>query len=82
MRRSTTALIFGVALSAGVFSGVAVAQQQSPVPGMSSDDLNTALDFAKAGLNKASTRRVPIRRCRSRIRAMCATPARAARPSR
>ncbi|NMV37447.1 MliC family protein [Ralstonia insidiosa] len=53
MRRSTTALIFGVALSAGVFSGVAVAQQQSPVPGMSSDDLNTALDFAKAGLNKA-----------------------------
>ncbi|MGT2431139.1 MliC family protein [Cupriavidus basilensis] len=35
-----------------VFSGVATAQQ-SPVPGMSSDDLNTALDFAKAGLNKA-----------------------------
>ena len=81
MRRSTTALIFGVALSAGVFSGVAVAQQQSPVPGMSSDDLNTALDFAKAGLNKAIDQ-VPTRRCRSRTRAMCATPVRAARPSR
>ncbi|MFX6226271.1 hypothetical protein ABTF68_22625, partial [Acinetobacter baumannii] len=30
-----------------------MAQQQSPVPGMSSDELNTALDFAKAGLNQA-----------------------------
>lgn len=52
MFRSATAAMLGVALAAGVFSGVAVAQQ-SPVPGMSSDDLNTALDFAKAGLNKA-----------------------------
>jgi membrane-bound inhibitor of C-type lysozyme len=46
------AVMMGTALVSGVFSGVAVAQQ-SPVPGMSSDDLNTALDFAKAGLNKA-----------------------------
>lgn len=52
MRRFATAVMFGLALGAGVFSGVATAQQ-SPVPGMSSDDLNTALDFAKAGLNKA-----------------------------
>jgi len=52
MRRFITAAMFGAALSVGVFSGAAVAQQ-SPVPGMSSDDLNTALDFAKAGLNKA-----------------------------
>ncbi|CAJ0774957.1 hypothetical protein LMG7141_00289 [Ralstonia condita] len=52
MRRSAMAVMMGTALVSGVFSGVAVAQQ-SPVPGMSSDDLNTALDFAKAGLNKA-----------------------------
>ncbi|WP_343547626.1 MliC family protein [Ralstonia sp.] len=52
MRRFATAVMFGLALGAGAFSGVATAQQ-SPVPGMSSDDLNTALDFAKAGLNKA-----------------------------
>ncbi|GCB03903.1 MliC family protein [Ralstonia sp. SET104] len=52
MRRLATAAMFGLALGAGVFSGIAAAQQ-SPVPGMSSDDLNTALDFAKAGLNKA-----------------------------
>lgn len=52
MRRFATAVMFGLALGAGIFSGVATAQQ-SPVPGMSSDDLNTALDFAKAGLNKA-----------------------------
>jgi membrane-bound inhibitor of C-type lysozyme len=44
--------MMATALASGVFSGAAVAQQ-SPVPGMSSDDLNTALDFAKAGLNKA-----------------------------
>jgi membrane-bound inhibitor of C-type lysozyme len=41
-----------VVLALGVLSGASLAQQ-SPVPGMSSDDLNTALDFAKAGLNKA-----------------------------
>lgn len=52
MRRSATAMMLSVALGAGVFSGFATAQQ-SPLPGMSSDDLNTALDFAKAGLNKA-----------------------------
>lgn len=52
MRRFATAMAFGVALSAGVFSGIATAQQ-SPVPGMSAADLNTALDFAKAGLDKA-----------------------------
>jgi len=45
--------MLGVALATGVLSGAALAEQQSPVPGMSSDDLNTALDFAKAGLNKA-----------------------------
>lgn len=52
MRRFATAVMFGLALGTGVFSGIATAQQ-SPVPGMSTDDLNTALDFAKAGLNKA-----------------------------
>lgn len=52
MRRFATAVMFGLALGAGTLSGIATAQQ-SPVPGMSSDDLNTALDFAKAGLNKA-----------------------------
>lgn len=52
MRRFATAVMFGVALGAGVFSGMATAQQ-SPVPGMSPADLNTALDFAKAGLDKA-----------------------------
>lgn len=52
MRRFATAVMFGLAVGAGVFSSIATAQQ-SPVPGMSSDDLNTALDFAKAGLNKA-----------------------------
>ncbi len=52
MRRLATAVMCGAMLGAGVFSGVALAQQ-SPVPGMSSDELNTALDFAKAGLNKA-----------------------------
>lgn len=52
MRRFSTAVMFGIALGAGVFSGIATAQQ-SPIPGMSSADLNTALDFAKAGLDKA-----------------------------
>lgn len=52
MRRIATVVMFGMALGAGVFSGIATAQQ-SPVPGMSPADLNTALDFAKAGLDKA-----------------------------
>ncbi|WP_231643090.1 hypothetical protein [Ralstonia syzygii] len=37
-----------VAVLAGV-SGEPALAQSLPVPGMSSDDMNTALDFAKAG---------------------------------
>lgn len=44
-------MTFGLAPGADVFSGVA-AVQQLPVPGMSPNGLDTAPDFAKAGLSK------------------------------
>ncbi|MHA6909386.1 MliC family protein [Ralstonia pseudosolanacearum] len=52
MRRLPCAVVFSVAVLAGLSGGPALAQS-SPVPGMSSEELNTALDFAKAGIDKA-----------------------------
>ncbi|CAH0442019.1 MliC family protein [Ralstonia pseudosolanacearum] len=52
MRRLPCAVVFSVAVLAGL-SGEPARAQSSPVPGMSSEDLNMALDFAKAGIDKA-----------------------------
>ncbi len=54
MRRLPLAVVLSVVAVAGLSGGPALAQSSpSSSPGMSSEDLNTALDFAKAGIDKA-----------------------------
>ncbi len=72
MRRLPLAVVLGVVAVAGLSGGPALAQSSpSSSPGMSSEDLNTALGFAKAGIDQARAyAALPIRNPRD-VRYAC-----------